>query len=433
MNTQPDIDVIRRDAEVGVAGAQYNLGVWYLNEPAGRDPEQAKQWFTKAAEQAFPPAQSALGYLFLQARGVDYDANAAANWFSKAADTGFDEAQYRLGEMHGAGIGVDQDSERSYSLLTKAAEQGHPQALTQRAYCLGHGVGCDTDHLEATRVYAAAAQAGDPRAQCVIASRYETGFMLQQDDAQAAAWYGKAAANRYTAAELALQRLGKENASAPTEILPSNTGNSPLACRVETLSDRPRVFQLKNFMDAEECFHLMAFSRPFLRPSKVLQRGTGQLVETEGRRSGSMRFANPLRDIVIWNLEQRLAQYSKLPAENGEPLTVLHYAPGDEYRPHHDFFDPSVPGREVALRNGGQRVATLMTYLNDVDKGGETEFLETGLRIPPTQGTGILFFNVLPDGAIDPMSRHAGTPVLAGEKWLATRWIRESAFDPRRT
>ena len=257
--------------------------------------------------------------------------------------------------------------------------------------------------------------------------------MLQQNDEQAAAWYRKAAANRYAAAELALRRLAEVKEAKAEEVVPIDTGDLPVECTVETLSDRPRVFRLDNFMDAEECFHLMDYSKPFLAPSKVLQRGTGALVETEGRRSGSMRFANPLRDIVIWNLEQRLAQHSKLPVENGEPLTILHYAPGDEYRPHHDYFDPAVPGREVALRNGGQRIATLMTYLNDVDQGGETEFLETGLRIPPTQGTGILFYNVLPDGAIDPQSRHAGLPVLAGEKWLATRWIREQAFDPART
>ena len=136
-------------------------------------------------------------------------------------------------------------------------------------------------------------------------------------------------------------------------------------------------------------------------------------------------MAGPLHDVVVWNIEQRLAHYAKMPVENSEILTILHYEIGDEYRPHHDYFDPAVPGRETALKRGGQRVATLMTYLNGVEQGGATEFPDAGLRIDPEPGTGLLFFNVLEDGSPDPLTRHAGTPVLSGDKWIATRWIRE--------
>ncbi|HRO82176.1 MAG TPA: 2OG-Fe(II) oxygenase, partial [Alicycliphilus denitrificans] len=114
------------------------------------------------------------------------------------------------------------------------------------------------------------------------------------------------------------------------------------------------------------------------------------------------------------------------PVENGEGLQVLHYRPGAEYKPHYDYFDPAEPGTPRLLRRGGQRVATLVIYLNDPVRGGGTTFPDVPLEIGPRQGNAVFFSY----GRAHPGSRtlHGGAPVIEGEKWIATKWLREREF-----
>lgn len=107
----------------------------------------------------------------------------------------------------------------------------------------------------------------------------------------------------------------------------------------------------------------------------------------------------------------------------GESLQVLHYSVG-EYLPHFDYFDPALPGSQPVLAQGGQRIMTFIVYLNTVEAGGETLFPALDLKVQPKQGRVVMFDNVS-NGKIDPLSLHASAPVLVGEKWAMTRWIRE--------
>jgi prolyl 4-hydroxylase len=203
----------------------------------------------------------------------------------------------------------------------------------------------------------------------------------------------------------------------------------PAALVPQVLSWMPRAFVVPDFVDPVERAHLIVSANPHLRPSKVLQRGSGAVVSDQGRTSGEMSFMNPLRDVVVNHVEERLSRLAMLPLAHGEPLVMLHYGPGDEYQTHVDYFDPSIPGREKGLQTGGQRVITILTYLNQPEAGGETVFPEVDLTVPPRAGMALLFFNTLPNGGIDRLSRHAGAPVRGGEKWLATRWFRERPVD----
>jgi prolyl 4-hydroxylase len=106
--------------------------------------------------------------------------------------------------------------------------------------------------------------------------------------------------------------------------------------------------------------------------------------------------------------------------EWGEPLQVLRYRPGQEFKPHRDCTD------DVA----NQRVWTMLVYLNDGYAGGETEFLETGLKVRGGTGDGLLFRNADEAGRPDMRTLHAGLPVTSGEKLLASRWIRQKRFGP---
>ena len=107
---------------------------------------------------------------------------------------------------------------------------------------------------------------------------------------------------------------------------------------------------------------------------------------------------------------------------------MLHYDEGGEYRPHYDYFDVNTPGGLVHTNRGGQRMATFMIYLADTEEGGETIFPKADLKVHPQKGKAVMFFNVDSNGKEDPMSFHGGAPVLKGEKWIMTRWMRPGVF-----
>jgi prolyl 4-hydroxylase len=80
------------------------------------------------------------------------------------------------------------------------------------------------------------------------------------------------------------------------------------------------------------------------------------------------------------------------------------------------------------LAMGGQRISTLIMYLNDVPAGGSTVFPEVGLDVLPRKGNALYFAYATEDGQLDRRSLHGGSPVGAGEKWIATKWIRQRPY-----
>jgi prolyl 4-hydroxylase len=123
---------------------------------------------------------------------------------------------------------------------------------------------------------------------------------------------------------------------------------------------------------------------------------------------------------AIHAINQRLATVSDTPVANGEPLQILRYSPGQEYRAHHD----ALPHTD------NQRILTMLVYLNDGFEGGETKFLKTGLSVKGDIGDALLFRNADKQGRPDPNALHAGLPVRAGQKLIASRWIHEKRFGP---
>ena len=124
---------------------------------------------------------------------------------------------------------------------------------------------------------------------------------------------------------------------------------------------------------------------------------------------------------LVDRIEMRIADLTGYPAENGEGLQILNYGLGEEYRSHFDFFPPHM----VNADKGGQRVGTFLIYLNDVAEGGETVFSKAGLSIVPKKGSAIYFHYANEQGQLDRLSVHSSLPVKKGEKWAATKWIRE--------
>jgi prolyl 4-hydroxylase len=186
------------------------------------------------------------------------------------------------------------------------------------------------------------------------------------------------------------------------------------------LSDSPDVVLVPRLFSTAECDHLVQAVQADFRPSFVVSLQTGQEERDPVRTSDGAVVHWLIEDPAIHALHLRLAAASGTSAEQGEPLQILRYRPGQEYRTHRD----AVPGFE------NQRVVTALVYLNEGYEGGETCFVRTGLKVKGKKGDALIFRNTLPDGRSDPASEHAGLPVTKGTKLLASRWIRERPHTP---
>lgn len=187
----------------------------------------------------------------------------------------------------------------------------------------------------------------------------------------------------------------------------------------------PRVVVFGDLLADDECEALVAAAAKRLARSLTVETQTGGETLNVDRTSDGMFFERGENEVVA-RIEQRIAHLLRWPLAFGEGLQVLRYAPGAQYRPHYDYFDPAEPGTPTILRRGGQRVGTLVMYLQEPERGGGTVFPDIGLEVAPKRGTAVFFSYERPDPGTRTL--HGGAPVLAGEKWVATKWLREREF-----
>jgi prolyl 4-hydroxylase len=187
----------------------------------------------------------------------------------------------------------------------------------------------------------------------------------------------------------------------------------------------PRVVVFGNLLSDAECEALVADAAPRMKRSLTVAIKTGGEEVNADRTSDGMFFARG-ETSVVQTLERRIASLVNWPVLNGEGLQVLHYGPGAEYKPHYDYFDPAEPGTPAILKRGGQRVATLVIYLTEPKRGGGTVFPDINLTVAPKRGNAVFFSYDRPHPATRTL--HGGTPVIEGEKWIATKWLREGEF-----
>jgi prolyl 4-hydroxylase len=194
---------------------------------------------------------------------------------------------------------------------------------------------------------------------------------------------------------------------------------------IQVMAD-PRIVVFGELLSGEECEELIELAKPRLARSLTVATKTGGEEVNADRTSNGMFFQRGENQLVR-RIEERIARLVQWPVDNGEGLQILHYTPGTEYKPHYDYFDPHEPGTPTILRRGGQRVATLVIYLGEPDKGGGTIFPDAHLEVAPKRGNAVFFSYERPHPSTKTL--HGGAPVLAGEKWIATKWLRERRFE----
>jgi len=217
--------------------------------------------------------------------------------------------------------------------------------------------------------------------------------------------------------------------------------------RIERVSWRPHAEVYRGFLTREECDHLKALATPSLGRSTVVDASNGGSVPSDIRTSSGM-FLLRGEDDGVASIERRIASWTHVPESHGEGFQVLRYEFGQEYRPHFDYFQDEFNQKR---EKGGQRVATVLMYLTDVEEGGETIFpdAEAGanpgggddasscaagkLAVKPRKGDALFFRSLHHNGTSDAMSSHAGCPVVKGVKFSATKWMHVAPIEDSAT
>ncbi len=177
--------------------------------------------------------------------------------------------------------------------------------------------------------------------------------------------------------------------------------------------EEPLVVILGNVLSDEECDELIRLSTDKMHRSKI---GVTHDVN-EIRTSSSMFFQENENDIIT-NIEKRIASIMNIPIEHGEGIQILKYTPGQEYKAHFDFFT------STSKATNNNRISTMVMYLNDVEHGGETFFPKLNFSVSPQKGMAVYFEYFYNDKSINELTLHGGAPVITGEKWVATQWMR---------
>lgn len=289
-----------------------------------------------------------------------------------------------------------------------------------------------------------AAQKGDPEALFALANWRLFGLHGPRDLAAANALLrramgaGHVEATRLLATLLGNGTIDSENLHEATGLLRSIEKSDPYAAlqlafsatfpdvqaiaglRREPLSEAPAISCIRGFLSGRECDYLITLAKPCMRPSVVIDPRSGRRMPHPVRTSAGMSFGPTQEDRAVHLINRRIAQATGTDVRCGEPLHILSYKNGQEYRPHVD----TLPGVD------NQRFWTVLVYLNDGYEGGATRFEQVGIAFAGCRGDALIFRNVDSAGESDPLTRHAGLPVQRGEKWIATRWIRERPYHP---
>ncbi len=177
--------------------------------------------------------------------------------------------------------------------------------------------------------------------------------------------------------------------------------------------EEPLIVILGNVLSDEECDELIKLSKDKLKRSKV-----GNTREVDELRTSSSTFIDETENDVVARVEKRISQIMGIPNEHGEGLQILNYKIGQEYKAHFDFFASNV---------SNPRISTLVMYLNDVEEGGETYFPKLNFAVSPQKGMAVYFEYFYDNQDLNDLTLHGGAPVVIGDKWAATQWMRRKS------
>ena len=181
------------------------------------------------------------------------------------------------------------------------------------------------------------------------------------------------------------------------------------------------LFIVRNFLDEATCAALIERVDTQRRPSTIAD-DTG-IANFRTSETCDLDPADPL----VAEVDAKFTELLGIPPGHGELLQGQRYAPGQEFKPHTDTFNPGGYDFYVHTADRGQRTWTAMVYLNEPEDGGATRFKTIGKTIQPERGKLLAWNNLLPDGEPNPATLHQGMKVRKGTKYVLTKWFREGS------
>ena len=206
----------------------------------------------------------------------------------------------------------------------------------------------------------------------------------------------------------ALRRVGKQ--------VRERLAADPGVYRIDT--DKAELFAVGDFLSMAECQRLCTMVDLHARPSPLHEIGYDS-----GFRTSYSGDLDPC-DSFVMGISRRVDDLMGLPPLTGEPIQGQRYLPGQQFKPHNDWFYTSEKYWQLERKRGGQRSWTTMVFLNSVEEGGETHFTEIGIKIEPKPGVLLIWNNAKTDGTPNLDTMHAGMPVIKGVKYIFTKWYR---------
>lgn len=313
-------------------------------------------------------------------------------------------------------------SDAEFQALARARYAGNPQALTALGtrVLVGRNAPCSPGDGEA--LLTEAARQGDAEAWWYLSILSAAGVVRVQSWTDAFDALARAATLGHKPALHQQQLLAALGLNAASKVAPWLSG-----CETRVLRASPRVAAYAGLLPLGLCKYLIEQSRPRLTRAQVFDARAGGLKTDPMRTNTGAAYSLVDTNLVIQLVRARIARTAGAAHDALEPMEVLHYAGGETYRPHVDFFHPSLPNYAGEMRLRGQRIRTCLVYLNAGYEGGETEFPKLGFKFRGEVGEALVFDNVSADGAGLMETVHAGLPPVSGEKWLLSQWIRERA------
>lgn len=391
--------------------------------------EDARIWMEKAADHGHrqAPIFAAIWRLVGYAGPVEPDA--AARLLRRAVENNEPLGLTMLAALAVSDLQGPRNWDVALSRLIDAAQLSEPRAMLQLAMLLPFG------DAAAAKLMQAAAARNDGTA------RYFHGRALCDSPdlalrAEGMRWLTDMASRGEPCSRLYLARRDLHAVGgAPSVTVPDlDVDWNAVADRVQwpharaipahrVHSTEPWIAIVPGLLTGDECHYLISRGAPYLQPAQVGASG-GAKALVNVRNNDSMLFSPADTDVVVQSIDSRIANTLAQPAAHGERLALLRYGPGQAYGPHCDWIDPAAPGKAQHVASQGQRVSTLIAYLNDEFDEGETRFLRLGWSFKGKPGDALLWSNVTAAGDIDVQTLHAGAPPAAGEKWLLSKWMR---------
>jgi hypothetical protein len=321
-------------------------------------------------------------------------------------------------------------------VLREAAEGGHVPAMTLLGHYLLTGRDLQPDGVAGARLIVAAAERGGPLACTIAAALLAVGAGGPPDWPRALDYLRRGAELGFPVAQAQLRLLAGRDGDdwkglrAAIDIEAWRAAPEP-----RPLSKDPRVWTFEGLASPAVCNWLIAQTKGRLKPATVYTVAGGLALSSQ-RNNSFAQLSVADADLVTLAVRERLAACAGLEVMHMDSPQVLHYAVGQEFVPHVDFFDPAVASQAQEIATAGQRVATGLVYLNeDGLEGGETDFPRLGFKHRGRKGDALVFFNVDIAGQADRRTLHAGLPPTRGEKWVLSQWFRDrappGAVDPR--